>query len=328
MPFLLDYQRLKEHYELRAPLFKALKEEVIHEVTLSLENESLKFHSITARVKSLESITAKAEDKELTNPLEELPDIVGVRVVALFLSDVKKIAGLFEKTFDVHLVDNKIDDGDSSKFGYLSIHIHGKLKSHFSGTRYDLIKAISFEIQIRTIAMDAWASASHYLDYKSEEDIPSDLKRDFHALSGLFFVADKHFELFFQSRAKSITKVQHSLIESTNGLNQELNLDTLTAYLCSKYPDRTEVSSDSISQLVTSLRQAGYDTLEKLDSKLREKEFTFLEYERVHPPGPEPMEGDKFNIAGVVRVSLEDDLNFEPELKQHLINTTKSANRS
>ncbi|MBI4489516.1 MAG: hypothetical protein HY694_10565 [Deltaproteobacteria bacterium] len=55
--------------------------------------------------------------------------------------------------------------------------------------------AVPFEIQIRTIAQDAWASISHYLDYKKESDIPAQLRRDFYALSGLFYVADRHFAM-------------------------------------------------------------------------------------------------------------------------------------
>ena len=52
-----------------------------------------------------------------------------------------------------------------------------------------------FEIQVRTIAQDAWASVSYHLDYKKEETIPVELRRDFYALSGLFYIADQHFKI-------------------------------------------------------------------------------------------------------------------------------------
>jgi putative GTP pyrophosphokinase len=84
----------------------------------------------------------------------------------------------------------------------MSVHHIVRFGSKHKGERYDNIKNIPFEIQVRTIAMDAWANISHYLDYKTEQDIPTELKRDFHALSGMFYVADKHFQLFFEQRSK------------------------------------------------------------------------------------------------------------------------------
>lgn len=46
--------------------------------------------------------------------------------------------------------------------------------------------------------LNAWASISHYLGYKKESDIPAELRRDFNALSGLFYVADTHFAMLKQ----------------------------------------------------------------------------------------------------------------------------------
>jgi len=54
--------------------------------------------------------------------------------------------------------------------------------------------------------MHAWSIISHYLDYKTPNAVPSELKRDFNALSGLFYVADQHFEMFFKSSKASRKK--------------------------------------------------------------------------------------------------------------------------
>ena len=60
-------------------------------------------------------------------------------------------------------------------------------------------KKFLFEIQIRTITQDAWASISHYLDYKNEISIADELKKDFYALSGLFYIADTQFNKIQES---------------------------------------------------------------------------------------------------------------------------------
>jgi putative GTP pyrophosphokinase len=306
MAYSIDREGLERDYALRLPMFEALELECLHEIKTALAGEKLKFHSVTHRIKSLKSLCDKAEGKELEDPLATLTDIVGIRVVALFLGDIDRIISLLRKTFDVEAIDNKIVDGDPAKFGYLSVHLIARIKESFSGTRYDSIKHLRFEIQIRTIAMDAWASASHYLDYKSEEDIPSDLKRDFLALSGLFYVADKHFEMFFRTRQAAIKEVQ-KLSRSDDFLSEEINFDTLSAYLAKRYPNRVATDAPPVSRLVTSLREAGLQTLNELDVYLNRK-VDHLESREI------ARKDSLFNRVGAVRVSFSDDPKFEPEM--------------
>lgn len=304
MPFSLDREKLRQDYASQLAVLQALEQEGVYEITAALAKEGLKFHSIVSRVKSLVSITNKAEEKEFENPLSDLTDVVGIRVVALFLGDIERIVTVFHEIFDIQSIDDKIQDGDLSRFGYLSVHLLAKFKNSFSGTRYDQIKNMVFEIQIRTIAMDAWASASHYLDYKSEEDIPTDLKRDFHALSGLFYVADKHFEMFFRSRQAAVREVR-KLSKNNDLLEQEINLDTLSEYLLKKYPNRREVEKSAISVLVTSIREMGLQTLRQLDTKLTERASFLSQKEQGRT-------GGQFNRVGAVRISFAADPEFEP----------------
>jgi ppGpp synthetase/RelA/SpoT-type nucleotidyltranferase len=306
MAYSLDRDNLERDYALRLPLFTSLEQEGVNEIEVALARENVKYHSVTSRVKTIKSLCDKAEAKELGDPLTELTDIVGIRIVALFLGDIEKILTLLQKTFDVQHIDNKIEKGDLARFGYMSVHLLAKIKASFAGTRYDAIKPLVFEIQIRTIAMDAWASASHYLDYKSEEDIPADLKRDFHALSGLFYVADKHFEMFFRNRQATVKEVK-KLSRSNDLLGEVINFDTLSAYLNKRYPDRAIAEASQISRLVTSLWEAGYKTLEKLEAYLNAKAEYLERKEKTRNRGP-------FNQVGVVRVSFSDDPNFEPDV--------------
>jgi putative GTP pyrophosphokinase len=309
MTYQLDRERLTKQYELHLPLLTALEQEALHEVGTALRKERLKFHSLTSRIKTFDSVAAKAEGKSIDEPIKNLVDLVGLRIVALFLGDVDRIAALLKEAFEVQFVDNKIEDGDLSKFGYLSVHLHVKFKNSFSGTRYDEIKQLVFEIQIRTIAMDAWASASHYLDYKSEEDIPTDLKRDFHALSGLFYVADKHFEMFFRNRQAAVRDVRkHS--ERSDFLEQEINLDTLTEYLAKKYAARPVATLSQISVLVKSLRERGLVRLGELDLVLDQNASILAKREKD--------KSGHFNRVGAVRVTFSDDPKFEPEAKSKL----------
>src|SRR3990172_460144 len=113
---------------------------------------------------------------------------------------IKGFDSFVEKNFEIIEKDDKIDGVDVNIFGYMVLKYKAKLKDVQSD--YKDFKDIPFEIQIITIAQDAWASISHYLDYKNENKLPLHLKRDFHALSGLFYVADTHFEILRQEVTK------------------------------------------------------------------------------------------------------------------------------
>ncbi len=319
MAYLLDREKLRSAYDADLPILKKLEQEAVHEINFAINKTDLKVHSVKSRVKEFDSLCDKATRKEFGNPLVDARDLVGIRVVALFLGDVDKIIDLLKKALEVVEIDDKLSNSDPAKFGYLSIHMHAKFPSHYAGTHYDNIKNKLFEIQVRTIAMDAWASASHYLDYKSEDDIPSDLKRDFHALSGLYYVADKHFEMFFRSRQASVKEVQ-KLSKTDDFLDQEINLDTLTAYLRRKYSDRKQGDSASISVLVTSLRTRNFQSLRELDKALDEKSGYLSLLEKKNYP-----KGDgEFNSVGAVRISFANDPLFEPDhIRPELPNFTK-----
>ena len=84
----------------------------------------------------------------------------------------------------------------------MSLHYKVKLRHETDTPSLSSVKNTYFEIQVRTISQDAWAAISHYLDYKQENIFPSELKRDFYALSGLFYVADTHFSILKQEQSK------------------------------------------------------------------------------------------------------------------------------
>ena len=305
-----DREQARRTFDKNEELYKRLADEVKFILEHELSKASLKYHSVVNRVKKFDSLWNKAQRKELDDPFT-MTDIVGVRVVCLFLSDLNQVGEIVKASFDILSEDDKIQGHDAAQFGYMSLHYDARLKKTYSGARYDQLVGIPCEIQVRTIAMDAWASASHYLDYKTEKDVPAELKRDFYALSGLFYVADQHFEMFFRSREHIKEKVSKALQKRDPDLEQPINLDNLTAYLRRRLPDRKESDAASISQLIQELDAAGYESLKEIDEVLNHCWTTFLHYEKEHPPAAR---SKKFADVGVVRVVFDiwDDEFVEP----------------
>ncbi len=128
--------------------------------------------------------------------------------------------------------------------------------------------------------MHAWSTISHYLDYKSPNAIPSHLRKDFNALSALFYVADSHFELFFRSSQEAKKDAEEKAQDFTKIEEEEINLDTLIAYLHNKYTEREHADASKVSELVEILVAAGYTKISHLDSDLKKSERAIKEYEK------------------------------------------------
>ena len=291
----MEIDEVQAGYESARPKYEQLKGEIIYILESALAQRGIAIHMLEGRIKPVDSLIAKMERQETEPTFEEIVDICGITIIGLFLSDIQEIGKLLEETFELESTDDKITAKPHEEFGYLSVHYVARLPDSFSGPRYDGIKGLRFEVQVRTIAMHAWATISHYLDYKSPNAIPSNLRRDFNALSAMFYVADSHFELFFSSRLQAEQKAQ---IANTLG-TEEINLDTLTAYLKKKYPTRDSTSSVGISDLVEELVASGYQTISRLDSDLDRSNEAFIIYEAENSPRPGPQYAD----VGVVRVA-------------------------
>ena len=131
--------------------------------------------SIKSRIKSPRSILEKLERKGISIDPENIVgsieriensiyDIAGIRVICSFPEDIYKIAEQFTSQDDVTLIRKKDYILDPKENGYRSLHLIVEIPVFFSaGKRY--VKA---EVQLRTIAMDFWASLDHKLKYKKD----------------------------------------------------------------------------------------------------------------------------------------------------------------
>lgn len=136
----------------------------------SLDGEQNPIDSIKTRIKSIESIVDKIKRKniELTidSIVENINDIAGVRVIVNFPEDVYKIRDGLLNQDDIYLVEEKDYIKNPKKNGYRSLHLIVKTPIFLSTGK----KFVKVEIQIRTIAMNFWASLEHQLRYKKNID--------------------------------------------------------------------------------------------------------------------------------------------------------------
>lgn len=131
-----------------------------------------------SRVKTPKSIMDKLRRKGFELSIESakknLNDIAGIRVICSFVSDIYEIADLLKNQDDITLIEEKDYIKNPKVNGYRSLHLVVEIPIFFS----DHVEPVKVEVQIRTIAMDFWASLEHKLYYKTGEHVPIHIKND------------------------------------------------------------------------------------------------------------------------------------------------------
>ena len=134
-------------------------------------------HHIDSRLKSPQSMMKKLARKGLPQTLEaaeaNLNDIAGIRIVCNYLDDIYRIADLLQRQRDVEFVHRRDYIQNPKESGYRSLHLVIRIPVFLSSHT----ELVPVEIQIRTIAMDFWASLEHQLRYKSNHETTQQLRR-------------------------------------------------------------------------------------------------------------------------------------------------------
>lgn len=140
-----------------------------------IENKHSPIELVTGRVKPVQSMLDKARRKKLNDDEIEdvLQDIAGVRVVCQFVDDIYTIVELLRKRDDFDIIEEKDYIKHKKESGYRSYHVIIKYPVQtIHGKKY-----VTAEIQIRTLAMNFWATNEHSLNYKYKGQIPADIQK-------------------------------------------------------------------------------------------------------------------------------------------------------
>ena len=133
---------------------------------------------IKSRIKTSESIVKKLRrhgyESTIENMVKYVNDIAGIRVICSFTSDIYRIAEMIRLQNDIHVIAVKDYIRLPKASGYKSYHMIVSIPVYLSDRTVDT----KVEIQIRTVAMDFWASLEHKIHYKFEGDAPESIKNE------------------------------------------------------------------------------------------------------------------------------------------------------
>ena len=145
---------------------------------------------IKSRIKSPESIVRKLRNKGLESTIDNMVqyvnDIAGIRVICSFTSDIYRIAEMLSNQSDLKVLSVKDYIENPKESGYKSYHMIISVPIYLS----DSVVDTKVEVQIRTVAMDFWASLEHKMNYKFEKNAPEHIKRQLYECAQMVSVLD------------------------------------------------------------------------------------------------------------------------------------------
>ncbi len=148
---------------------------------------------VTGRVKPIASILDKANQKSI--PLdkleEEMQDIAGLRMMCQFVDDIEKVVELLRKRNDFEIVEERNYISHKKASGYRSYHV----VIRYPVQTIEGEKKILVEIQIRTLAMNFWATIEHSLNYKYKGQFPEDIRMRLQRAAEAAFSLDEEMSL-------------------------------------------------------------------------------------------------------------------------------------
>ncbi|WP_244834614.1 GTP pyrophosphokinase family protein [Clostridium sp. BJN0001] len=208
--FLMPYEQAVE--ELKVKLRSIRKE-------YRKKNEYSPIEFVTGRVKEVSSMLEKANKFEI--PIDriqyELEDIAGIRIMCQFVDDIDTVVNLLRNRKDMQILYEKDYVTNVKESGYRSYHMLIKYPVNMA----EGLKFILAEFQIRTLAMNFWATIEHSLNYKYKHHIPDELKTKLKSSADAAFKLDEEMlEIKDEIKdAQKLFEVKSHLISSImNGL--------------------------------------------------------------------------------------------------------------
>ncbi|MCW2833391.1 MAG: pyrophosphokinae [Nocardioides sp.] len=265
-------------YAARQPGLVAPTERFVELITILLDDAGINYLSVTGRTKSVASFAAKAArvvDDELLypDPLNQVTDQIGVRVITYVHSDVAAVAELLDDELTI------LDDRDMGQetasaggFGYASRHLlvtpdpddpHDG-KDHQAP--YDAVRGHRASVQVRTVLQHAWAEFEHDIRYKGtdpEEYVP-DLDRRFTLAAGLLELADREFSTI-RERLQAVGPVSP---EDSDPSDPRISGQELAAFLAGQYADAGWSHTDHYGWIGGLLLELGITSLDELGGLL------------------------------------------------------------
>lgn len=200
------FQSLNQFLEMQQ-LYQAAVREIRTKLEILSEEFRVRYarnpiHHIESRLKSPQSMLKKLQKRNyeisISSAKKNLNDIAGIRVVCCYIDDVYRVADMLLRQSDITLVNITDYIKQPNYNGYRSLHLDLKIPVYLS----ERTEYVTVEVQLRTVAMDFWASLEHDLRYKSDKDIPQSICDDMLSAASQIAAIDEKMQQIYKEIQK------------------------------------------------------------------------------------------------------------------------------
>lgn len=213
---------LMQQFQERLPELQALAQQAYDLMHNALQEQGIYVTAMEHRVKTEQSLAGKLELKGAKyKTIEDVTDLVGIRVITFYTDEVDKVAAIAKRVFDIdwqESVDKR--KHQLNAFGYNSLHYICRLKT--GGLR--------FELQMRTALQHVWSTIEHDIGYKGDVQLPPEFRRQFSRLAGMLELADDEFSRLRSTITDYRRKIQ-SLVKSGRLDDVALSNDSFRSFV-------------------------------------------------------------------------------------------------
>jgi len=270
------------HFLTNLPHYRKLKNQIKSQLDKKLAKTDFKIAAITSRIKETDSLRDKIRRKNYSNPIRDIKDFAGVRIVCGYESDFSEIEKIIYGLFNVHEKVDKTDELGVDKMGYHGRHYVVSFNDDYYLGRDNCSKNLYCEIQLRTVLQNSWAIASHHLIYKNQAGIPKQIRRDLNNVASILEIAQQVFDRIRDKRDNYIKEIDESTSEERKLLSREIDYETLRIYTVWKYPE-LPVSKKWQNRLLSDLNFAKYKTLNDINRAVEKADAAVKKYKRENP---------------------------------------------
>jgi putative GTP pyrophosphokinase len=274
--------KLKTKYEAIIPLYQELIEEIQFTLEKKLKVFGVKLAAIEGRVKKIDSVLQKIQRKKYKDPLSEIDDFAGVRLVCLFSPDLDIVSEVVESLFEITEAEDKTDALGLERMGYQGKHFIVRLGTTYQGLRDDDLINLRAEIQVRTILQDAWAQLNHNQIYKNEASFPDKILRELNNVSSLLEIAQNIFDRSRDTRTQYIRDVESLVNNQDEFLLQPIDRETVEAYTKWKFPN-LPVKQEIQDLLLRDIDYEKFRSLQDIDRALKAAMDVVESYRKENP---------------------------------------------
>ncbi|MBD2626062.1 GTP pyrophosphokinase [Trichormus variabilis] len=274
----LDISFIESEYKSLIPVADRFCKEVKNQLDIILSDLEVKLgFPVHYRIKTWDSLLQKLDRVQLRiNSVKDFQDLAGFRIILLFKDDIEKVIKALSEHFLVVRKYNTQERLKEDQFGYSSIHVIIKLPDNWLLVpTFKGMSELQAEIQIRTLAQHIWAEASHVLQYKQEESVPSTLLRSIYRISALLETVDLEFERVLDQKQS-----YRQTINIVTDYAAELNVDLLEKSLDTLLPSQNKSEDEQYSLMVSELNYFGIKTLQDLKELVENELKKALEADR------------------------------------------------